>query len=818
MKKHNRYYDEEDDFENLSPYAAVQQPAVLPDRLDGGDRLLASLLAVGVFAFAMLLALPGLYPTAWSDLSIAAGLRPADSIFPGLWRLIVRAVYLSCGVSVANMAMPIVGKAFFALNAFLMYYVLRGMLAVLVRLRKENIVWSRKLARLVSAIGVVAFVCADPVWRVFQTFEPTTLILSLTILSMYLLTRFLRSGHLPAAYFAMLVIGLLCAESPFGLLLLVGFWGCYFVLLAKGHLQYMVMLHPFVSQISKWYLTFIWAFGLMFGIAANVIGYMAMGGLEANAVAVGDLPVLYITGLWHAFTGAASAGGWILGAGVIMLPLILCFVMIRRATDEEYFLPYHTGVILFFAGIFAYSQLASLAPLWFWTWIKRPEMVSSVYLQCIFSIVSAATLVCTLAVVAVDAYCRNHRRLAMQYNPEAAADKDVIDELGSAKFTSVMRKLGLVAVPALLVAGLIPGRIQLRTRDMLAMMRDYVDETVRECEKAKWLFTDGAYDCAVELEAAARGMDIHCMSMLAGNSPRETYIRQQALPDEEDRLSASVGAPNVLRTWQRDKHERFPFVAAQLGLELWKRGGQEVPPVSGVLSRPAGVEPSVIKEGVKRSYLLAERVLKFYTEGTLPIIAGPRVNDLFLFMQWRLARLARLRAERYDREGKTDRSLEEMRISDMLDNKNESLKRILEGMVRLRELTMRQMTPREGLQFALVRADFTLARKYAEPILDADPDDPNANFGMGMSYFMQEQFARAEEYLTRCLKKNSKEPAVWNNIAVLQMRTGRLEEAMENAKKALALIPDSAEVKDTIRQIEKAMESAKTNMVEKVSK
>jgi len=322
----------------------------------------------------------------------------------------------------------------------------------------------------------------------------------------------------------------------------------------------------------------------------------------------------------------------------------------------------------------------------------------------------------------------------------------------------------------------------------------------------------------VELEAAARGMELHCMSMLGDNSPRETYIRQHSLHDSEDRLSASVGAPNILRTWQRDKKDRLALVAAQLGLELWKRAGREVPPVSGVLSRPEGVAQEVIEDGIVRAYSLAERILTFYTEGQLPAIAGPRVNDLFLFMQWRLARLARLRAERYDHEGKTDRALEEIRISDALDEKNASLKRILEGMARLRELTMRQMTPREGLQFALVRADFSLARKYAEPILDADPDDPNANFGMGMSYFMQEQFARAEEYLQRCLKKNSKEPAVWNNIAVLQLRTGRFEEAKRNAEKALALIPDSAEVKDTIRQIEKAMEAAKTNKIDKVEK
>ena len=85
---------------------------------------------------------------------------------------------------------------------------------------------------------------------------------------------------------------------------------------------------------------------------------------------------------------------------------------------------------------------------------------------------------------------------------------------------------------------------------------------------------------------------------------------------------------------------------------------------------------------------------------------------------------------------------------------------------------------------------------------------------MSFKIVILRQYARAEEYLTRCLKRNGKEPAVWNNIAVLQLRTGRLDEAMANAKKALALIPDSAEVKDTIKQIEKAMETAKTNKVD----
>ena len=54
--KRDRYYDEDDEDQNAGPYSAVRQPVVLPDKLGGGDFALASLLAIGVFAFAMLLA------------------------------------------------------------------------------------------------------------------------------------------------------------------------------------------------------------------------------------------------------------------------------------------------------------------------------------------------------------------------------------------------------------------------------------------------------------------------------------------------------------------------------------------------------------------------------------------------------------------------------------------------------------------------------------------------------------------------------------------------------------------------------------------
>ena len=79
---------------------------------------------------------------------------------------------------------------------------------------------------------------------------------------------------------------------------------------------------------------------------------------------------------------------------------------------------------------------------------------------------------------------------------------------------------------------------------------------------------------------------------------------------------------------------------------------------------------------------------------------------------------------------------------------------------------------------------------------------------MGMSYYVQKQYARAEEYLKRCLIKHPKEPAVWNNLAMIMLYTQRYDEAEEHAKKALELIPESAEVKDTLKQIRDARTKA----------
>ena len=172
--------------------------------------------------------------------------------------------------------------------------------------------------------------------------------------------------------------------------------------------------------------------------------------------------------------------------------------------------------------------------------------------------------------------------------------------------------------------------------------------------------------------------------------------------------------------------------------------------------------------------------------------------------------MSRLRAINLDAQKKVKESIEEIAYSDRLNMNNPSLVKILRRMDWVRRQSGEALTPREGLEVAMKRADFVMARRYAMPVLKEDPDEPNANFAIGMSYYAEEQFAKAEEYLKRVLKKSPDEPAVYNNIALICQKTGRLEEAEENVAKALKLKPDLTEIKDTANQVQKAKEARKS--------
>ncbi len=795
-------------------------PVTIPiSELDKLDFMFAGILGLLSVVFLSICAFPGLSPDVWDDAVVGAGLRPTAAIFPGFWRVIARGLYSINGVGLGNLLLTWIGRLALGLTVGFAYLLFRSILSLTIR-RRLSVAHRRfVVVRGVAFLGALAFLCADPIWRVGQAFSPSGLLLLISVLSVYQFFSFLQHGRLREVNISMFLLGLLSADTPLGFVLTAVCWGVYFMALRYAAVSMgMALLNPIVEQRSKWHLTFLWALGLILGIAANCASFVWLEGLAASGLGGGDMPLMYATRWWTQFIHAASGLGWVLSLGICVLPLVVSGVLLPRAVDEEQFLPYHTGAVFFVTGILSLAQLAELSPLWFWTW--HDDISVTPYFLQVLMLLSSMTLVFSMAVMGVDAACRDHARLANERFANLNGDDDDDDAMPVRQVEEPSNYKGhgtivLVVVPILLLLAVVPGRWQRTTRDMLQVLDDYVAEVLEECGQVEWIFTDGAFDSRLELAAAEKGKRLKALSMMAGNGPYYKYVRQKGVTDTEDRLALSMGAPMTLRTWMKDKPERMKDAAIQLGFEVWKRNGLELPACSGVLARPIGMGEEECSAGVERAKKLADRILSFYVAGGLPKSAGKRINELFLFVQWRIARLARMRAERADRAGQTEVAMKDVKLSDDLDHNNASLKRILTSMEEVRSRTLKAVTPREGLQLALVRADFALARRYAEPILEAVPDDPNANFAMGMSYYVQKQYARAEEYLKRCLVKHPKEPAVWNNLAMIMLYTQRYDEAERHAKKALELIPESAEVKDTLKQIRDARTEAAKKADEK---
>ena len=166
--------------------------------------------------------------------------------------------------------------------------------------------------------------------------------------------------------------------------------------------------------------------------------------------------------------------------------------------------------------------------------------------------------------------------------------------------------------------------------------------------------------------------------------------------------------------------------------------------------------------------------------------------------------MCRMRANEADTRKDSAVSEREHVMADRLDSLNPEWQKVQEKMDWIGQRGGMRITPREGLKIGLERADFKLARSYARKVLSMDGDDVHANFALGMSYFTEKQYGRAEMHLKKCLIRAPGEPAVLNNLAIVQLRLGRYAEAEANALKALEHLPDSSEVKTTLRHIRSA--------------
>ena len=345
---------------------------------------------------------------------------------------------------------------------------------------------------------------------------------------------------------------------------------------------------------------------------------------------------------------------------------------------------------------------------------------------------------------------------------------------------------------------------------MLALMDAFVKETLRESSGRDVVFTDGAFDNALELAALADARRLVALSFLAPNTEYERAVRYRAVENDEDRLLLVNDASAALRTWvEAGDSNRLARCAVQIGFEFWKRFGTPFPPFSGTAALPGETSVDEINRGRLAADEISKEVLSLCARRKPQETSDRELRRLFPFLQWRLSRLCRMRAYADAAAHRSADSIKAIEIAEMLDAVNSDLKALS---VRNRWIDVQNggvLTPREGLVIGLARADFRLASYYAEPILKADPDDSRANFAMGMKHYLSEEYPIAEKYFIRCLKRNPDEPAALNNLANAQAKLGKLSEAEANARRALAKLPASPEIAKTISRIKELADKAK---------
>ncbi len=789
------------------------------ERIGLGDLVIAGSLAIFVFLFSIAFAIPGLHPSLWEDASVAASIRPSANILTGSWTFIASLVYSVFGIGFGSFVLRLMGHFSLAILVLLGYVILRELLFFTTFARARRTFRRVCVMRFAAAIGIIFFVFSEPVWMAFQCFSPTALTILLLLGALELFFAFLRKEAICLAYCAAALLGFLAASTAMGFTLAAVLIGVMIFIYKAAPTFLSPIFRASAFEVSKWHMTFLFIAAFVIGVVLNSWCFLAHDGTRALGQSFGDVPMIYLHTYFNAFKSAAGPLGWIVFLSLCVVPFVIACVRFNTSVDEERFLPYSSGLVYLVCGILALTQASYIPVFLFWTHfdVASPTLLA-MGLFCL-----AATAAMSAAVLGVDSLCRNHAMIESlmssdDEDDEDHADRDAqrinevmttdIDGRALSRTSVFLRIFVFVLVPIIALALVVPGGVKKATREMMQAVNDFAEEVVREAHDKKVLFTDGNLDPVIELVARDKGSMLTCYSLMGGVGARGRYLRTRDLKDGEDFFSFRFDTATGLRSWIRDKPERLADTAALMGFDLWKRDGRPLPPMGGVLSRPAGFRNEAERmDGVRRAYDLARRMIAVnaYAKG-IKACTDRAISRAFYAAQWRLARMCLYRGEVDDAHGLADEAILEGLLAKQLNDCNKTYQDLVAAMEKRQSFMMQALTPREGLQLALVRADFTMGKVYAETILSADPDNPDANFAMGMYYQRLRQLSLAERYLMRTLLRKPNEPAVYNNLAMIQIELKKYEAARTNIEKALKIIPDAAAVLDTKRRLEAAVE------------
>lgn len=764
------------------------------------DLILTFAVVCGAFILLSLWPFPLLHPVVWKPVAAAAGLRPPADPFYGAYRGLLALIFKTMPVGGALLAVQLVARALVAAATGIVYAVLCDFCVPALRPEPRLAGLFRPMGRLVAGMAALVFLCLDPVWRAGQSLSPTTVFLFLMALSGWLFLRFaMRRGLLPL-YLSLFLLGVLSGECMLGAVLSI---------IALFCLRYIIATSPsdpladeFMWEMHALWLTLAWLAGCAASVGLGVGLFLKSGGLMA--VEGGDsfgLLAFYLRKVWELFCKAADPLGWMMGLFGCVAPFVVAVMMLKYARKDDSFIPDLVGAAYVLVGAVSFSQMIGANSFWPALGVSQSESVPSETLRAFFFVFALFAFVLTLVVFGVNALCRNYRSIAHWRFPdsmEVPAAAQLAAWLGRSR---KWRIRGVLAVLLLIPLAATFSRRLPRERAMMSVMDAYADEVLRELDGRDTVFTDGSFDCLVELKALEAGRPVRAVSMMAPNTGYERAIRERAAENDEDVALFANDAASALRTWVEADSPRLRRCAVQLGFEYWKRFGKSPPPFSGVLALPGGELSGRIAEGRTVGDRLSDEALEVSRRRNPSGTSDRELKRLYPFVLWRLSRIMRLRAQSDAVERRYADSIRATQRSEELDGANYELEAMRLSSSWLKRSKKGGLTPREGLAIGLARADFTLAADYAAKVLRADPNDSRAHFATGMKYLLSEEYLLAEHHLLRCLEGNPGEPAALNNLANAELKLGKIAEAEAHARQALDRLPKNDAIRGTLARI-----------------
>ncbi len=769
------------------------------------DRLLACVWALGVGAFAYFLNDTNHIPVDSADsFSVALGLRPPENPIPLLWHNLVFYINSSYGIIKTMRCLQVLGPVALVVLAYVSTRLFTHLMPLTLKTSANSRRWGRVITYILPILGSAVFVFSSTVWSLCEVFRPETMTLIIFALAVFYAVRAFSRLSVTCFILTGVFSGLLSAETPIGFIFpLLSSLYLHFRYYREDEITNYHLANPLLqSVLIKWML---FAF-VVFWIAAlslNIRFFFAYNAYDSQSGFF--LQLVRISKRYGALLcSMISPLGWAFAGVTVLVPVVFSFACIRRATDIKTFLYIRYSFLFLVFGLLALLQSSPFSSWWFWRWISDIELVSSDFILGVCILGTSYVVFAAICVFAVDVHFRNSRALARDFLWDETPDIPMIEKIKRHIVTSgrFFRLIFMPLVVALVALAVVVGRVNPTDRRAKAIVDEYVADVVRECSDTPVLVTDGALDALIELKAAIEGKDIKTLSIMSGNSGYEAAIRKRVDVENKYSNELTAGTADALRTWMLNDSSMISNLAIQVGFELWRMNNKNLPKCGGFLAKSGGSDDFDAKDGINAAYSLSDKILSFREECDISDVESLKLRSVLSRIQWRLSWMGRMRAYIANRGKDGALAQSENDLADRLDETNPEYKKVKKiGDEILHKNTTLTLTPREGLNISLKRRDFKLAGTYAKKVIIQDENDIPANFAIGMDYFQNHRYDKAEEYLKRALKNAPDEPAILNNLAVVLIRMDRYEEAETNAVKALRILPKSKEVQETLRRI-----------------